>query len=79
MFLFMNWSLPTLLECYFIPYLIFTAWLSMVTYLQHTDEKVDFPPLPSAVFIISQDGEPLLIISVNAGEARAWCTPQGRG
>uniref|UniRef100_A0A7S1IBP3 Fatty acid desaturase domain-containing protein n=1 Tax=Eutreptiella gymnastica TaxID=73025 RepID=A0A7S1IBP3_9EUGL len=38
-FLFMNWSLNTLVECYFIPYLIFTAWLSMVTYLQHTDEK----------------------------------------
>ena len=39
-FLFANWSPGVLLECYFAPYLVFVAWLDMVTYLQHTDEKV---------------------------------------
>lgn len=38
-FLFSNWSFSTLWTCYFVPYLIFVAWLDLVTYLQHTDEK----------------------------------------
>jgi omega-3 fatty acid desaturase (delta-15 desaturase) len=36
-FLFSTWDVLTLLDAYFVPYLIFAAWLSLVTYLQHTD------------------------------------------
>jgi omega-3 fatty acid desaturase (delta-15 desaturase) len=33
------WSVVKL---YWMPYLVFVAWLSLVTYLQHTDEKVSY-------------------------------------
>jgi len=29
----------TLLDAYFVPYLVFASWLSLVTYLHHTDPK----------------------------------------
>jgi len=34
-----NFSLPTLLDAYLAPYFIFSAWLSLVTFLQHSDPK----------------------------------------
>jgi fatty acid desaturase len=46
-FLFSTFSLSTLLDAYFAPYLIFSAWLSLVTFLQHSD--------PQAVYY--RDGE----------------------
>lgn len=39
-FLFKTFSVSTLLNCYFPPYLIFCCWLDLVTYLQHTDHKM---------------------------------------
>ena len=38
-FLFYNFDVSTLVQNYWIPYLIFVAWLDLVTYMQHTDEK----------------------------------------
>jgi len=38
-FIFSQFQLSSLLWYYFVPYLIFTAWLSLVTLLQHTDPK----------------------------------------
>ena len=32
-FLFYNWDFYTLLNGYFMPYLVFVAWLDLVTYL----------------------------------------------
>jgi omega-3 fatty acid desaturase (delta-15 desaturase) len=38
------WNVPlwTLLDAYVVPYIIFTYWLSMVTYLHHTDSRVPY-------------------------------------
>lgn len=38
-YLFSTWDALLLLDAYFVPYLVFSAWLSLVTYLQHTDPK----------------------------------------
>lgn len=40
--LFYNFPILTLIDAYFIPWLLFTYWLSMVTYLQHTDIKATY-------------------------------------
>jgi omega-3 fatty acid desaturase (delta-15 desaturase) len=37
--LFATFALSDLLWYYFVPYVIFTVWLSVVTYLQHSDPK----------------------------------------
>jgi len=34
-----TFSLPLLMDAYFAPYFIFSAWLSLVTFLQHSDPK----------------------------------------
>lgn len=34
-----TFSLPTLLDAYLVPYFIFSAWLSLVTFLHHSDPK----------------------------------------
>ena len=38
-YVFPFWSVVKL---YWVPYLVFVAWLDVVTYLQHTDEKVNY-------------------------------------
>ena len=38
-FLFATFSVVDLVWFYFVPYVIFTVWLSLVTYLQHSDPK----------------------------------------
>lgn len=39
-YLLVNWDIITLLNGYFVPYFIFCFWLDLVTFLQHTDEKM---------------------------------------
>lgn len=39
-FLFYNFPILTLIDAYFIPVVIFGAWLVLVTFLHHTDDKV---------------------------------------
>lgn len=39
-YLFSTYSLSVLFQKYWIPYLIFVAWLDLVTYMQHTDGNV---------------------------------------
>ncbi len=41
-FLLVKLPFLTFLDAYFVPYMIFTYWLSMVTYLQHTDVKATY-------------------------------------
>lgn len=40
--LFANFGPLFLLDAYFVPYMIFASWLSLVTYLQHTDPKATY-------------------------------------
>jgi omega-3 fatty acid desaturase (delta-15 desaturase) len=41
-FLFYTFDFYLLLDAYFVPYLIFVAWLDLVTYLHHTQPEVNY-------------------------------------